>query len=401
MSVLKRYIQSSIITSLVIGLWSVACFAQQNKNVLETTITIESKALNEQREVQIYLPDSYFSTSKKYPVIYIIDGQRYFLNAVTYQKNLTWQEVSPEFIIVGLPTDSQKRRRLFYRESSKFINFLENELIPQIDNEYRTLDERIYFGWEMAAGLGVEILSDSPHLFKAMLLASPTHISNSRLQKVDSLLNNTLDQNTFIYASLGTVENWSIKPMADLDSIFRKNNQEQLTWNYNLSATENHYTTPLTTINEGLKLFFGDYAPLRFFTLQEFYDFGGLEALKSHYTNRSKRYHTPEGIHNDTKHYLLLQCDKEDNFELFNDLVEEFDGKAFIANHYRQPRWFLRYSQFYARHNHLDDALDILKLGDDKFPDTATLKNEIGNIYKKSGATLKAKKWYKEAEKHQ
>ena len=228
-------------------------------------------------------------------------------------------------------------------------------------------------------------------------MASPTHLSSSRLQNVDSLLKRGLNQNRFIYASLGSVENWSLESMATLDSLFKNHEQERVSWNYNLSDTENHYTTPLTTINEGLKLFFSDYAPLRFYSLDEFRDFGGLEALKAHYKNRSERYQIAEAIHDDTKHYLLLQCDKEDDFELFTNLVAAFDGMSFIANYYRQPRWFVRYAQFYLKNNQAANAIEVLELGNTKFPDASTLKNELGNYYKQSGEYSKAKKWFNEA----
>lgn len=361
------------------------------------SIFFKSFVLEEDREIQVFLPTDYQDNIRKYPVLYVMDGQRYFLNGIAFQQNLTWQEIVPDFIIIGIVTDSQKRRNLFYNESSKFIQFLEKELIPKIDKDYRTINERIYFGWEMAAGLGVEILADSPLLFKGYLLSSPTHISNERLEKVNRLLTSKIKQDMMVYASLGAVETWTIESMAYLDSLFQEHTLENVRWNYNLSDNENHYTTPLTTINEGLKSFFSDYGPIRFYSLQEFRDFGGIEALKSHYKNRGKRYQVSTDIHSDTKHYLLLQSHKEDDFKIFDELVKEFNGKIFIKNYYRQARWFVRFSTFYIDNNRWEDALEILRLGREKFPNTSILQNEMGNCFKKKGELNRAKKWYKEA----
>jgi len=122
---------------------------------LGKSIILHSEILQSDREIQLYLPDNYEASSNKYPVLYVLDGQRYFLNGITFQQNLTWQEITPEFIIVGIITDSQTRRTLFYDDSSLFIKFLETELIPKIDKDYRTINQRIFFGWEMGAGLGV------------------------------------------------------------------------------------------------------------------------------------------------------------------------------------------------------------------------------------------------------
>ncbi|MFT4536893.1 MAG: putative alpha/beta superfamily hydrolase [Saprospiraceae bacterium] len=371
--------------------------SNSNEKTIGKSIVFKSQILDKEREIQVFLPTNYDDNKKKYPVLYVMDGQRYFLNGIAFQQNLTWQEIVPDFIIIGIVTDVKKRRNLFYSESSKFIQFLEKELIPKIDKDYRTINERIYFGWEMAAGLGFEILADLPSLFKGYLLSSPTHISNERLEKVNRLLTSKFKQDMMVYASLGAVETWTIEPMAYLDSLFQEHTLENVRWKYNLSDNENHYTTPLTTINEGLKSFFSDYGPLRFYSLQEFRDFGGIEALKSHYKNRGDRYQVSTDIHSDTKHYLLLQSHKEDNFKIFDELVKEFAGEIFIENYYRQARWFVRYSIFYLDNNRWKDAVEILRLGLEKFPNTSVLQNEMGNCFKKNGELNKAKEWYKEA----
>ncbi len=385
---------------LIILLFTINQVVSQNLNegkVFGNSIILKSDILQEERDIQIFLPTNYEENSKKYPVLYVIDAQRYFLNGIAFQQNLTWQEITPEFIVVGISTDAVKRRHLFYKESSKFIQFLEEELIPEINSKYKTLDERIYFGWEMAAGLGIEIFANRPTLFNGFLLASPTHISKDRLEMVSSMLKNNSKHELKLYSALGTVENWATESMYSLDSIFRTNPSKNIQWRYNLSDKENHYTTPLTTINEGLKLFFSDYGPIRFYSINEFLDFGGIESLKKHYQHRGKKYQISEEIHPDTKHYLLLQAHKENNFIIFQELVQEIDGKNFIKNYYRQARWFNRFSSFYFDNNKLEDALEILELGLDKFPYASILHFAKGNYFKTIGKIKDAKEWYKKA----
>jgi len=385
---------------IIILLFTINQIVSQNLNegkVFGNSIILKSDILQEDRDIQIFLPTNYEKNSKKYPVLYVIDAQRYFLNGVAFQQNLTWQEIVPEFIVVGINTDAVKRRNLFYKESSKFIQFMEKELIPNINAKYKTLDERIYFGWEMAAGLGIQIFAIKPSLFKGFLLSSPTHISKDRLEMVSRMLINNTQHNLKLYAALGTVENWATESMASLDSIFQAHPAKNIQWKYNLSDNENHYTTPLTTINEGLKLFFSDYGPIRFYSINEFLDFGGIEKLKKYYQDRGKKYQISEEIHSDTKHYLLLQALKENNFIIFEELVSEIDGKLFIKNYYRQARWFNRFSSFYLDNNKLEDALEILELGLDKFPDASILHFAKGNYFKTIGKIKDAKEWYKKA----
>ena len=108
------------------------------------TYSIVSKVLEEDRELQIYVPSSYKdSINKNYPVLYVLDGQEFFNSVVSFQKMLSKREYFPEFIVVGLQTDLRKRRTLLGKNSSKFIQFLETELIPLIDSGSSLL----YFSW--------------------------------------------------------------------------------------------------------------------------------------------------------------------------------------------------------------------------------------------------------------
>ena len=270
-------------------------------------------------------------------------------------------------------------------------------MIPEIETNFRTLPERIYFGWEMAAGLGVQIFADNPDLFNEFLLASPTHVNRERLISVGNRLRGDLKQQVKIYSVLGEVENWSVPSMSSLDSIFKEHKTEKMVWEYNLSSNENHYTSPLTTINEGLKLFFSDYGPIRFYTIQDFVDYGGMKELKEHYSKRGKRYGVSEEIHADTKHYLLLQAHKENNFKLFEQLMEEMDGSSFIKRYYRQARWFNRFAAFYTDNQQPEKALRLLKLGFEKFPDASILYYGMGNYYKVIGDKRNARKSFKKA----
>lgn len=62
--------------------------------------------------IDVVLPENYEKGSKRrYPVIFILDAQRYLLLPMAYQSVLTWKEYSPEFIVVGIKTDGMNRRK--------------------------------------------------------------------------------------------------------------------------------------------------------------------------------------------------------------------------------------------------------------------------------------------------
>lgn len=282
------------------------------------TIQLKSEILNEQREIQIYLPEDYDSSNEKCPVIYVFDSQKYFLNAITYQQNLRFVEETPGFIVVGIKTKDQERNKLYNSESSQFSNYIEKELLPYIDHTYRTLpSERVFFGWQRAAAFGVEIFASKPNLFKGYFLASPTFLTSQRISDVGVLLDKNIFLDNYLYFTLAEVETWSLDNTNSLAELLKEKANNNLRWKYDLFDNENHYSTTVITMNRGLKSFFKDYPPIRFYSLDDFNKMGGIPALKKLYINRGERYQNSKEVHSDTKRYLFLLAVRENNFVVF------------------------------------------------------------------------------------
>ena len=338
----------------------------------------KSAILKEDRRLQVYLPDSYQKTKKHYPVLFVMDSQRYFLHAIAHQKTLRFQDKTPELIVVGLTTDNDKRRKWLYPDREAFIKFLSQELVPWIHDNYRASEERLYFGWEMAAGLVPDLIVNQPDLFQAYFMASPTHVNRQRIDNIARYLQQTKSEH-FIYATLGSVETWSTPSMALLDKAVKASSSNSMNWQYDLLDDQDHYTTPLLTIDNGLLKFYSDYGPVRFYSIKEFNDFGGMAALKKHYENRGERFGISAEIHDDTKGYLLNQSLKEDNLKLFSSLVDNFEG--FIEDYYVTDFWFNRFANAYIKLGELAKAKKMLKTGIAKRPKSHLLHASLGQLY--------------------
>ena len=363
-------------------------------NVIGENHTVHSKILNEDREISIYTPENYAVTKTTYPVLYILDGQRYFLNGVLYQNTLKWQEKTPDFIVVGINTDNRKRRKLFYEEAETFIQFLEQELVPYIDKNYRTSSKRMFFGWEMGGGLGIELLARPKSIFAAYFISSPTHINDARLNSLQEKLIAEKNTKEFLYFTLSPLETWSKESIENLNTILEKNRPQKSNWAYKSLTEENHHSTPTVTIHQGLNRYFNDYAYLRFKTLKEFDDFGGMDELKAHYKKRGKKYNTATAIHKSTKHFLLWQAIKEDNYKAFEFFMNVFE------DYYKSKTrdlWFDRYAQFYLKHQNPNKAIEVLTVGLHKFQDSSIILSSLGDAFLKKGNKPKAKEYYEKA----
>ena len=165
---------------------------------------IESTLLKDNVSLVISLPKDYANSKAEYPVVYILDGKWFFSQGVSSQTHFSRFKMTPNLIIVGIE-NSVKQRRWYTRNSRKFNQFLEQELIPSINKEFRTTNERLLFGWEIAGGFVFECLGETPNLFTGYLAASPGPLdktfSESYQYRYDAL-ESLLKSNNKLNASL-------------------------------------------------------------------------------------------------------------------------------------------------------------------------------------------------------
>lgn len=187
------------ILSLIILLTVQITYSQEvSEKISETefsigkTIKIKSELLNEIRDLNIYLPINYSKNSlKTYPVIYLLDGAKdedfVHISGIVQFGSFPWINMIPESIVVGIGNVDRKRdftypsqSKLDQKEfpssgkSEKFISFIEKELQPFIDSEYRTSEMKTIIGQSLGGLLATEILFKKPELFDNYIIVSPS-----------------------------------------------------------------------------------------------------------------------------------------------------------------------------------------------------------------------------------
>lgn len=377
--VLKRAFMNKSITILIFFLsFNLLATELVGKKSVKNVGTIHSLALDSHHSISIYLPDNYDVGKDKFPVMYVIDGDKYFLNSIAYQKTLTWQSKSPDFIVVGVNIEKNKRREQLGRNSKEFLDIFQNQIINYVEKNYRTNDKRMYFGWEMAGGFALDLLSKRPKLIDAYFLASSTHFTQKRIDSVESILKSKKSMPEFFYYTLGDVEAWSLESHEKLSKVLADTNQGDFQWEFYLSSSDDHYSTPLNTFNKGLANYFKGYAPIRFYSIKEFENFGGINALTKHYQERGEHYQINTEIHSETKHYLLNQAINEDNFSFFTMLVSEFDG--FIEGQNYSTGFIMKIGQFYSDNEAIKEAIFLYKSELIKNPESQRVIDELLRI---------------------
>lgn len=191
--------------------------------VLGTVVEIYSKELNEKRTLNIYLPEGYNDTdTTHYQVIYLLDGSAdedfIHVAGLVQFNNFPWIERFPKSIVVGianidrrrdfsLPTsiEADKKRWPTTGGSQKFISFIEKDLQPYIQKQYKTNSSRMLIGQSFGGLLATEILLKKPALFNQYVIISPSLWWNdgSLLKEKSALLDSTYSEQTSVYIGVG------------------------------------------------------------------------------------------------------------------------------------------------------------------------------------------------------
>lgn len=155
-------------------------------------IEFQSEILNENRILNVYLPNGYSKDSlKTYSVIYLLDGSIdedfIHISGLVQFCSFSWINIIPESIVVGVsnidrkrdftfPTKNKKDKEDFPTtgESEKFINFIKKELQPLIEKNYKTDSSRTLIGQSLSGLLATEILFKNPELFDNYIITSPS-----------------------------------------------------------------------------------------------------------------------------------------------------------------------------------------------------------------------------------
>ncbi|WP_289044468.1 alpha/beta hydrolase-fold protein [uncultured Olleya sp.] len=150
--------------------------------------TIQSKLLGEQREYFVSLPENYLNknfSNQKYPVIYLLDGEKYFnvTTGITQKLSDGYYPLMPECIVVGIKNTNRSRdltptkvTTLSYQNggSQKFESFIINELIPVINKTYRTIDYKILIGHSFGGLFAFNTVLKNPSTFNAYIILDPS-----------------------------------------------------------------------------------------------------------------------------------------------------------------------------------------------------------------------------------
>ena len=181
---------------------------------------------------------------------------------------------SPETIVVGIPNPSMEARQRDLTppymitdiddpgsapgSGDKFLEFLQEELIPFVDRQFSTSGYRLLSGNSRGGLLVLYSLMNKPDLFQARFCYSTPFWRQNEiiLRKLDDFLTETDSLNTYFFFSVGENETDNIRrghnSLAEL--LEKKASATGITWNGQITRKADHQSNAQQSCGRALGL---------------------------------------------------------------------------------------------------------------------------------------------------
>lgn len=342
-------------------------FGQAQKIEIGEIKTIKSTFLDEARAYWVYLPEHYSDKKYKdqrYPVIYLLDGEKYFHVASGIVKNLSsgYYPQMPECIVVAIKNTERSRdltpthvSKLSYKSggSGKFDAFINKELIPEINKNYKTLNFRILVGHSFGGLFTLNTLFKNTKSFNAYVAIDPSlWWDNSILVKELEPILKTKEftGNTLFFAnanSLGNPKKPSKQHFAHFEAKKKLINLVETTipknLNYNIKyyEDEDHGSVVLSALVDAFRWVFRGFR----INVKELIENPSL--LQKHYHDLSTRLgfsFQPQSAYLDRVVNLSVKRETKENINKLHNIIKKlYPENKYLINKY-QAR-FKGYSQ--------------------------------------------------------
>ena len=291
---------------LAFCLFSIHLAAQDIGPPAPQKLTLHSNTLNEDRVVWIRTPQNYEKTQGPFPVLYLADGPTYINLVASTMDILVLGDRMPPLVIVGIANTDRTRDMTPSHADEKnpdgtvhadptsggadhFVDFIQNELMPEIKRRYRVAPYKILVGHSFGGLLAVHILITRPDMFQAYIAASPSlwWDNQSTLHRAQDFFATHAELNKTFFFDLGNEGPQMRSPFDALQKTLADKTPKDFHWKSAVYPDEDHGTSVLRGYYDGLReIFFDWHVP----TDQDGKIIGGLQGLEAHYRELSARY---------------------------------------------------------------------------------------------------------------
>ena len=334
---------------------------------------IHSKILNEDRKIYISIPTTISGQqTSPAPVLYLMDGDAHTALVTSQIQYLSesYGEL-PQMIVVGIANYSYDRIRdlspthsLAGADSAtspfktsgggeKFIQFVKEEVMPFVEQNYNTLPYKILSGHSLGGLMSIYCLSAHPELFNAYIAVSPSlwWDNGIELKRATRNLNQTTVKNKVLFYSDGSEGGDFHEKVLALEPILKEMGAIGFRYKYLYYPDESHGAEPVKAEYDALKFIYSKWKPSTTDTT--------FEQVKQFYEHLSSEYG-----------YAVVPPEM-----VVNTIAYDFMNKP----------------------SRLNDAIELLMMNVANYPTSFNTYDSLGDAYVQKGDKVKAISNYKKA----
>jgi predicted alpha/beta superfamily hydrolase len=347
---------------------------------------LDSNVLSEEREYRVTLPSSYgWARDRSYPVLYVLDGRQHHDHTVASVQFLANKGEIPEMIVVAISSTVRLRD---YTPTDwengfaggggapAFRRFLADELIPEIEKNYRTTPFRVFSGHSLGGLFALYLVSTVPLLFDAHIALSPTlnWDDGAPLRLLEQRLKDSEELPTYLYVARSDDSGLYLADFDYLTQLLRTYAPRKFRWSSQAFPQETHGSIPLMAQIAAIR---DVYAGYRF---HDDLSMMGIGFAEQHYAKLSAMLGTPVGVPehvlNNIGYAVLAEDQFEEAIRVFNLNVERNPHSANARDSLADA--YLEADMRSEAKGALIKAVELAKQYDD--PNLAAYRNKLAEL---------------------
>jgi len=293
------HMKRPLICFLLVAVCWISKAQTDNRIAIGRVDTIQSAILKEKRKIWVHIPESATDKMRRYPVVYLLDGDAHFYSVVGMMHQLSsvnLNMICPEMIVVGIPNTDRTRDLTpthvkadppyvdsAYAKTSgggeKFIAFMEKELMPYINQHYPTAPYKVLIGHSFGGLAVMQTFVHHTSLFNTYICIDPSMWWDKQTllkQAQQKLANTNYKGTTFFLGIANTMEDGMtlkkvvndttsnsrhIRAILALRKAFEHNSKNGLKYQGKFYEKDSHGSVPLITEYDALHFIFNFYSP--------------------------------------------------------------------------------------------------------------------------------------------
>jgi predicted alpha/beta superfamily hydrolase len=269
-------------------------FSPASDLVLAEEVKLKSDSLREERNLLIKLPKQYHDNKTTYPVLYVLHGQWDMLSTLSVLDLL--EDQIPNFIVIGIEGRGQE----LSPEDGKvtpFARYLSEDVIPFINQNYRVAPYSILSGHSNSGRFVLDYWLHNESSFSKYFAFSPSLDDGYVVEILSKSEPEYLNKKAPLTVTIANEGEHMQKPFTELTQQLSKLSEG--TFNFKKLPEQTHRTTKHPSMQFALQSTFIGWEPTYEVKVS------GLDGLKGHYTELSKKFGFKVNVPNETLQSLI------------------------------------------------------------------------------------------------